>query len=62
MDALLNQLESMLNQFEKMDDLSDEYDVMEKKILDFMGEIDEYDMTTAQEKRFDKLENRWYNH
>jgi len=61
-DAMLNKLENMLNKFEKMDDLSDEYDEMEDKILNLMDEIDDCNLTPAQEKKYDKLDNRFDRH
>ena len=58
-DAMLNQLEGMLNRLAKMDDLSDEYDDLEDQIMDFMDRIDDLDMSAAQEKRYDKLDDRF---
>ena len=61
-DALLNQLESMLNSFARMDDLSDEYDEMEDKIIDLMDKIDDLDMTDAQERRYNRLDDKFDRH
>lgn len=61
-DALLNQLESMLNKFQKMDEWSDEYDEMEDKIIDLMDKIEDLDMTDAQEKRYDRLDDKFDKH
>lgn len=58
-DALLDKLEGMLNQFAQMDDESDAYDAQEDKIMDLCDELDDLDMTPAQEARYEKLEDRF---
>lgn len=58
-DALLDKLEGMINQFAKMDDESDAYDAQEDKIMDLCDELDDLDMTPAQEARYEKLEDRF---
>lgn len=60
-DALLNELEGMLNRLAKMDDLSDEYDNLEDRIMSLMDRIEHLEMSDAQEKRYDKLDDKFDN-
>lgn len=42
-----------------MDDLSDEYDDLEDQIMNLMDKIEDLDMSSAQESRYDKLDARF---
>lgn len=58
-DALLNELEAMLNRLASMDDLSEEYDEVEDQIMNLMDKIEGLDMSSAQESRYDKLDDKF---
>jgi len=60
-DILLNQLEVMINQLAQLDEWSDAYDVKEDQILDLMDKIDDLDMSSAQESRYENLDNKFDN-
>ncbi len=58
-DALLDQFENTINRLSKMNWLDDNYDAVEKKALNLYEKLLDMDMTPAQEKRFDKLDDKF---
>ena len=58
-DALLDQFENTINRLSKLNWLDDNYDAVEKKALDLHEKLLDMDMTPAQEKRFDKLDDKF---
>lgn len=58
-DALLDQFENTINRLSKLNWLDDNYDAVEKQALDLYEKLIDMDMTPAQEKRFDKLDDKF---
>lgn len=58
-DELLDQFESTVNRLSKMDWLDDNYDAVEKKALQLYEKLIKMEMTPAQEKRFDEIDDKF---
>ena len=58
-DALLDQFENTINRLSKLNWLDDNYDAVEKQALDLYEKLIDMDMTPAQEKRFDNLDDKF---
>lgn len=60
-NALLNKMESLLNRLATMDEFSSEYESVEEEILILTDKLDDADMTSAQESRYFRLDDRFDN-
>lgn len=58
-DAMLNQVESMLTRLSRMKYDSDEYFDLADRIDDLLDKIDTYDLSPAQERRIERLDDRF---
>jgi len=60
-DAVLDQLESKIKKLQKLDKKRDDdkYDAIEDEIYDLMDTLDDCDMTSVQEKRYDRLDDEF---
>ena len=59
--ALLDEMESLVNRLATLEEFSSEYDLVEEQIQQITDKLDDANMAYDQESRYDRLDDRFWD-